>query len=115
MGAIRKTVGKDAELGTFPPTIGVYPKLTARTVFVDAPHVLQPADLAATFGTAAFDSDAAPDADGDPALLPRAWWKTDATRSTSIGLEESLAALREVLRGARFDVRALGACARTRG
>jgi hypothetical protein len=80
-------------------------------VFVDAPHVLQPADLAATFGTAGFDSEAAPDADGDPALLPRAWWKTDATRSTSIGLEESLAALREVLRGARFDVRAPGPCA----
>jgi hypothetical protein len=80
-------------------------------VFVDAPHVLQPADLAATFGSpGSFDSDAAPDADGDPALLPRAWWKTDATRSTSIGLEESLAALREVLRGARFDVRVPGPC-----
>jgi hypothetical protein len=115
MGAIRKSVGKDAELGTSPPAIRVHSKLTARTVFVDAPHILQPADLAATFGTPdSFDSEAAA-ADGDPALLPRAWWKTDATRSSSIGLEESLAALREVLRGARFDVRALGACARATG
>jgi hypothetical protein len=80
-------------------------------VIVDAPMILYPADLAETFGSDLDSGEAAPGA-ADPALTPRAWWKTDAGRTRADGLEESMLFLRDVLRGARFDVRRARLCAR---
>ncbi|KAI0048832.1 FSH1-domain-containing protein [Auriscalpium vulgare] len=95
VGALRKTFGKDVEL-----------------VFVDAPIVLHPVDLASTFGTASSDdsssslaalgaAEASANTD-DPALTPRGWWKTNAARTVVNGLEESLLLLKSVLRGQHF-------------
>jgi hypothetical protein len=76
-------------------------------VFIDAPHVLLPADLAASFGPATDLSSLGAgeaEADGDAALRPRAWWKTNPERTMMIGVEDSLAALRDVLRKDRYEV-----------
>ncbi|KAI0034841.1 FSH1-domain-containing protein [Vararia minispora EC-137] len=87
IGALRKTLGKSVEL-----------------VFVDAPVILRPADLVETFGSTADlgAAEATPDAD-DPALTPRAWWKTDASRTRTGGLLESVEVLRDILKAGRFD------------
>lgn len=65
-------------------------------VFVDAPHVLTPADLAETFGTPE-ELGAAEGADADPSLAPRGWWKVDAKREHLRGIEETFAMLRDLL------------------
>ena len=41
----------------------------------------------------------------DPALKPRAWYKSDPTRTRTDGLEESLTFLRDTLKAQRFEVR----------
>lgn len=88
-------------------------------VFVDAPVILHPVDLANTFSDpnnassdatnslAAFGAAEAADADktDDPALIPRAWWKTNWDRTSTDGMEESIEFLKSVLvKGPRFDV-----------
>lgn len=77
-------------------------------VFVDAPHVLSPVDMAATFSTSntTLDELGAAEAatDSDPALTPRAWWKTDAAKTQTIGLEDSLNYLRDILKDNHYDV-----------
>jgi hypothetical protein len=76
------------------------------TVFVDAPHVLEPVDL--TGHGVTFDAVGASEASTtseDPTLKPRGWYKTDPTRTRTDGLEESLAHLRDILRAQRFEVR----------
>lgn len=84
MGAIRKAC-KGVEL-----------------VFVDAPHVLSPADLARAFNTP--EELGAPEAtETDPALTPRAWWKSDAQRTQTIGAEASFELLRDVLSKDHYD------------
>ena len=73
-------------------------------VFADAPHVLEPVDL--TGHGVTFDAFAGLSAASeDPALKPRAWYKADATRTRTDGLEESLAYLRDTLKTQRFEVR----------
>lgn len=86
MGAIRKAC-KDIEF-----------------VFLDAPHILTPVDIANSFSTSLDELGAAEAAtDDDPALAPRGWWKTDAARTQTIGLEESLLFLRDVLQKDHYD------------
>ncbi|KAI0338381.1 FSH1-domain-containing protein [Trametopsis cervina] len=84
MGAIRKAI-KGVEL-----------------VFVDAPHVLSPADMAATFNTPE-DLGAAEAGETDPALQPRAWWKTDAQKKQTFGVEQSFELLRDILSKDHYD------------
>ncbi|RPD57917.1 hypothetical protein L226DRAFT_547736 [Lentinus tigrinus ALCF2SS1-7] len=93
MSALRKACGKDIDL-----------------VFVDAPHLLTPADLAAAFGTSASEEapvndSGAPEAstDSDPTLVPRGWWKTDVTLTEAIGLEDSILYLRDILSKDHYD------------
>lgn len=35
--------------------------------------------------------------DSDPALAPRGWWKVDAARTNTIGLEDAILQLRDIL------------------
>ncbi|EED83883.1 predicted protein [Postia placenta Mad-698-R] len=42
-------------------------------------------------------------AEQDPALAPRGWWKAQADRDQTAGLEESLAVLRDVLAKDHYD------------
>ncbi|KAA1476507.1 FSH1-domain-containing protein [Dentipellis sp. KUC8613] len=100
LSALRKTCGKAIEF-----------------VFVDAPVVLYPADLAETFGTAAPSTDDASNsgdlaalgaaeataAADDPKLTPRAWWKANAARTKTDGMDESVVWLRDLLKEQKFD------------
>lgn len=72
-------------------------------VFLDAPHVLSPVDLAESFNTP--EELGAPEAvESDPALQPRGWWKVDRSRTKMTGLEDSLALLRDTLKKDHYDV-----------
>jgi Serine hydrolase (FSH1) len=83
------------------------PVRRALVVFIDAPMVLQPVDIPSTLQSAA-EQDRTLDAPGadDPAATPRAWWRSNAARTHLIGLEESLAYIRDVLARDHFQVRA---------
>jgi Serine hydrolase (FSH1) len=112
LAALRKSFGKDLEFGKLHPRMiaGWWPSdrpcLECNTVFINAPHVLEPVDLTGhgiTLDTlGASEASAAPE---DPALKPRAWYKSDPTRTRADGLEESLAFLRDTLKTERFEVR----------
>ncbi|CDO72032.1 hypothetical protein BN946_scf184943.g67 [Trametes cinnabarina] len=107
LGALRKTCGKDIEFGTVACTQCMYmnPNCSQQylAVFVDAPHVLTPADLAEAFqssnDSSSLDDLGAPEAatETDPALAPRGWWSVDAARTKTVGLEDSIMLLREYL------------------
>ncbi|EIN06596.1 hypothetical protein PUNSTDRAFT_54011 [Punctularia strigosozonata HHB-11173 SS5] len=82
-------------------------------VFVDAPTILTPTDIAATFGTPAEEdkssslaslgaAEASADA-ADPALLPRAWWKATPQETESKELTDSLATLRDILKAETYE------------
>ncbi|TRM68962.1 serine hydrolase FSH [Schizophyllum amplum] len=80
-------------------------------VFVDAPLILEPVDIVgsapqntATKVDSTVPSVGASEAGTDPALVPRGWWKKDLSSDKYIGIEESIAVIREVLRKRRFDV-----------
>ncbi|KAF9810436.1 hypothetical protein IEO21_06934 [Rhodonia placenta] len=93
LGALRKACGKDVDL-----------------VFVDAPYVLTPVDMAflnTLSNSSSLEDLGAPEAaaEQDPALAPRGWWKAQADRDQTAGLEESLAVLRDVLAKDHYDVR----------
>ncbi|KAI0687098.1 serine hydrolase-domain-containing protein [Cytidiella melzeri] len=71
-------------------------------VFVDAPHILSPADIAESFNTAE-ELGASEASDADPALAPRAWWRTDAQRTKTIGVEASFEMMRDILSKDHYD------------
>jgi hypothetical protein len=71
---------------------------------VDAPHILTPADMASTFNTPE-ELGASEASDTDPALAPRAWWKTNPERTQTIGAEASFEMLRDILSKDHYDVR----------
>ena len=74
-------------------------------VFVDAPHVLQPVDLAGMSTTALGASEAAVNTpEPNPEELPRGWWRSNPERTRYEGVVESLASLSEVLSKDTFDV-----------
>ncbi|KAG5352753.1 hypothetical protein C0989_000692 [Termitomyces sp. Mn162] len=77
-----------------------------QTVFIDAPHVLQPADLPGS--STALGALEATNAAADPTLTPRAWWKFYPDKTLSYGLSESLALIRDVMKTRRFDVSLFG-------
>lgn len=62
-------------------------------VFVDAPNVLEAVDVPGQGAGAAQASDSM-----------RGWWNPDLVPGKAVGLEASLASLREVLKNDRFDV-----------
>lgn len=113
VAALRKSFGKELEFGELLPHI-----ITRRsppdwpyhnTVFIDAPHVLEPIDLTGhgmTLDT--LGASEASTASEDPALKPRGWYKADPTRTRADGLEESLAFIRDTLKTQRFEVRHQG-------
>lgn len=73
------------------------------SVFLDAPHVLTPVDLAESFNTP--EELGAPEAaEQDPALAPRGWWKVDRGRTKMIGIEASLDLLRDTLSKDQYEV-----------
>ena len=105
LAALRKSFGKDLEFGE-PQSPPDWPYFEYNTVFINAPHVLEPVDLTGhgiTLDTLGASEASA--ASEDPALKPRAWYKTDPTRTRTDGLEESLAFLRDTLKTHRFEVR----------
>ncbi|KAI5835415.1 hypothetical protein K523DRAFT_228254 [Schizophyllum commune Tattone D] len=79
-------------------------------VFVDAPLILEPADIAGSFPQntatkvdAALASVGAAEVATDASMIPRGWWKKDPTSDRAVGIEDSIAVIKEVLRGRRFD------------
>ncbi|KAG5646207.1 hypothetical protein DXG03_004033 [Asterophora parasitica] len=92
-----------------PSSVKLTPILSCATVFIDAPHVLQPADLpggtAQSSGTnlASFGASEAANANEDPALTPRAWWKVNADKTVAYGLREAIEVVRDVLKARTFD------------
>ncbi|KAI0795123.1 serine hydrolase FSH [Abortiporus biennis] len=73
-------------------------------VFLDAPIILTPADLAETFNTPEeLGASEATEEETDPALLPRGWWKVDAERKKLTDIELSLALLRDTLSKDHYD------------
>ncbi|CCM03931.1 uncharacterized protein FIBRA_06083 [Fibroporia radiculosa] len=91
LGALRKACAKDVEF-----------------VFVDAPYLLTPVDMAnlnsnlnsSTRDDLGIEESAAVQ---DPALSPRGWWTVQGNRNVTMGLEESLSTLRDVLAKGRYD------------
>lgn len=83
---MRKTLGNDVEL-----------------VFVDGPIVLQPVDLDGAQSNADVDTPEGASMSSDPALIPRAWWKSNPERTAAYGLEQSLLMLRDILQKDRYD------------
>ncbi|TFK94280.1 hypothetical protein K466DRAFT_561233 [Polyporus arcularius HHB13444] len=82
MGALRKACGKDVD-------------------FVD----LAEAFRASESETSSLNDLGAQEAstDSDPALAPRGWWKADAARTKTIGVEDSIVQLRDVLSKDHYD------------
>lgn len=74
-------------------------------VFVDAPHVLQPVDLV---GSSTSEFGASETSNSDPALTPRAWWKTNGGKTQAFGLDVSFVTLRNILKADRYEVCAVG-------
>lgn len=72
-------------------------------VFLDAPHVLSPVDLAETFNTTE-ELGAAEASEVDPALKPRGWWHPDPDRKKTRGIEDSLIMLRDILAKDHYEV-----------
>jgi hypothetical protein len=64
----------------------------AEIVFADAPHILNPVDIADAFGSTEHTEPSG--ATEDPALKPRGWWTKGKEYR---GLEESIALLKEML------------------
>lgn len=99
LAALRKSCGKDIELGTFQIAWLNTVCSVFGIVFVDAPHVLNPVDIADAFGsTGHVEASGTPE---DPALRPRGWWKKGKEYH---GLEESIAFLKEMLIKERYVV-----------
>ena len=104
MGAIRKAC-KGLELGRSPGIRRICQPLNnichSTKVFVDGPHVLHPVDLVGSSTSPFSESEAS---GSDPALIPRAWWKSDEKRTRALGIDASLASLRDILKADRYEV-----------
>jgi len=82
----------------------ISPSRHVHAVCIDAPMILQPADLPGS-NLSAFDSEATPSAAwvDDPKLTARAWWKANDEMTEYVGLEDSLRYLRGVLEKEKFN------------
>ncbi|KAK7460837.1 Family of serine hydrolases 3 [Stygiomarasmius scandens] len=67
-------------------------------VFLDAPHILELADVPGDFYAIG-----GPPRSTDPASTPRAWWRWNTDSLKAIGLQDTLAYLRDRLSAERFD------------
>lgn len=85
MSAIKKACGKNIEF-----------------VFLDAPILLQPADLPQNFASAqALDTIQAPP--DEPELQPRAWWRANLDKSIYYQVPETIEYLRDYLKDQKFN------------
>ena len=66
-------------------------------VFINAPHILLPADLEAP-------SEELVELQSNPDTAMRGWWTANKERTKVTGLQESLRVIKDVLRSQRFDV-----------
>lgn len=66
--------------------------------------MLHPVDLVGSSTSPFADSDTS---NSDPALTPRAWWKSNEDRTRAFGIDASLASLRDVLKADRYEVGSL--------
>ncbi|KAG1830092.1 serine hydrolase FSH [Suillus variegatus] len=98
LGALRKSMGKDIEMGT----LGIYVTIP----IIDGPIVLLPVDLngaSSAASLAALGASEANTTSSDPSSTPRAWWKTNPEKTIAHGLEESILLLRDILQRDRYD------------
>lgn len=72
-------------------------------VFVDAPHMLIPGGHSSLKTLRPTNSLSM--TEGDPSLIPRAWWRSNEERTVYTGLNESLLFFRDLLRETTFQVR----------
>ncbi|QRW25190.1 hypothetical protein RhiXN_07139 [Rhizoctonia solani] len=85
MGVLRKACGKNVEF-----------------VFLDAPVLLQPADLPQSFASVeALDTVKAPPE--EPELQPRAWWRANLDRTVYYHVPETIEYLKNYLKDQRFN------------
>lgn len=71
------------------------------TVFLDAPHILQPIDVALDFGTIERPPEPEqvdPAAEVDPETIPRAWWRANDDKTVYRGVDETLVYVRDFLK-----------------
>ena len=81
-------------------------------VFINAPHVLQPADLFSS--PQSLDSEApasVAETQSNPETALRGWWTANRDKDKTVmsGLRESILLVRDVLKEQRFDVSVLTA------
>ena len=98
LGALRKEC-KDIEFGEGISTgfSRVNHFADRYSVFVDAPHILLPAELDAPLEElTALQS--------NPETAMRGWWTANEDRTKITGLQESLLVIKGVLKNERFDV-----------
>lgn len=85
MSVIRKACGSNVEF-----------------VFLDAPILLQPADMPQSTGSVqALDSIQAPPE--EPELQPRAWWRANREKSIYYGVPQTMEYLRDYLKDQKFN------------
>ncbi|QRV83842.1 hypothetical protein RhiJN_11858 [Ceratobasidium sp. AG-Ba] len=85
MAVIRKACGKNVEF-----------------VFLDAPILLQPADMPQSFSSVqALDTIQAPPE--EPELQPRAWWRANREKTEYYGVGQTVEYLRDYLKDQRFN------------
>lgn len=102
MGAIRKSCpeidfGANPHMPTYIPLTNWWP---SRIVFVDGVFALEPDESQGAWA----DQTLSAEAGRDPALTPRAWFKCNAEKSRTVGVEYSLLRLRSILKDSHFDV-----------
>lgn len=76
-------------------------------MFIDAPHILRPADIpgsAPQMSETGLNATEASIFDSDPSAAPRAWWKVNEDKTIAYGLRESVEAIRDLLHGRKFDL-----------
>ena len=75
-------------------------------VFVNGPIVMHPVDLGGSTSTslAALEASEADATSSDPPATARAWFKVNAEKTASHGVEGSLLYLRDIIQRDRFDV-----------
>ncbi|PAV24267.1 ovarian cancer-associated 2 [Pyrrhoderma noxium] len=73
-------------------------------VFVDAPNILQPADLVGfnldSLGAGEANTE---NAEPDPSTIPRGWWRHNPEKNTYVGVLESISLLRDILAKDKYE------------
>ena len=103
MSVIRKSCENHVEFGEHSdcPML-IHNGFYVMSVFIDAPHVLVPADLPG-HSLEWLQAAEANAAHTDDSLTPRGWWRTNPEKTVCYGLQETLISLRDTLRGTTFQ------------